>query len=48
MPVRTSVPRPAHVVSAEDLVTLPVDWDKVADAVEPVNAWLSEFLATLK
>jgi iron(III) transport system substrate-binding protein len=45
IPVRKSVPRPAHVKSAEDFLTLPVDWVKVADAVEPTNAWLGAHLA---
>ena len=40
----TSVPRPDHVVSAEDLRTLVVDWEKVADAVEPFTDWVKEFL----
>ena len=44
MPVRKSVPRPEYVKSAEELVTLKVDWEKVAQAVEPANAWLLEFL----
>jgi iron(III) transport system substrate-binding protein len=44
MPVRASVPRPDHVVSAEDLRTAKVDWEKVADAVEPFTDWVREFL----
>ena len=45
MPVRKSVPRPDHVMSADDLVTLDVDWLKVADAVEPFSRWFKEFAA---
>ncbi len=45
MPVRKSVPRPDYVRSAEELVTLTVDWEKVADAVEPTRRWLTRFLA---
>lgn len=44
MPVRKSVPRPDYVLSAEELVTLEVDWVKVAEAVEPATTWLQEFL----
>jgi iron(III) transport system substrate-binding protein len=44
MPVRASVPRPGHVKSAEDLKTVKVDWEKVADAVKPSTTWLKEFL----
>ena len=42
MPVRASVPRPDYVKSAEELRTAPIDWEKVADAVEPVTEWLKE------
>ncbi len=45
MPVRKSVPRPDYVKSADDLVTMDVDWEKVAESVEPANAWLLEFLS---
>ena len=45
MPVRKSVPRPDYVKSAEELVTVQVDWQKVAESVEPANAWLLEFLS---
>jgi iron(III) transport system substrate-binding protein len=48
MPVRKSVPRPDYVKSAEELVTMDVDWEKVADAVEPANAWLLKYLGTRK
>jgi iron(III) transport system substrate-binding protein len=48
IPVRTSVPRPTHVRSAEDLLSLPIDWAKVAEAVEPVAAWLTGHLAGAK
>ncbi len=44
MPVRKSVPRPDYVLSAEELVTIEVDWEKVAEAVEPVSAWLLQFM----
>ncbi|MHC4470921.1 MAG: extracellular solute-binding protein [Planctomycetota bacterium] len=44
MPVRKSVPRPEYVKSAEELVTLKVDWEMVARAVEPASAWLGAFL----
>jgi len=44
MPVRASVPRPDHVRSVEELRTVVVDWEKVADAVEPSTKWLKEFL----
>ena len=44
MPVRKSVKRPAHVKSAEELVTLPVNWARVAESVEPASEWLSTFL----
>ena len=44
MPVRASVPRPDHVKSAADLLTVKVDWEKVADAVGPSTTWLKEFL----
>jgi iron(III) transport system substrate-binding protein len=44
MPVRKSVPRPDYVKSAEELVTIEVDWAKVAEAVEPANAWLLQFM----
>ncbi|MEN8148661.1 MAG: extracellular solute-binding protein [Planctomycetota bacterium] len=44
MPVRSSVARPDHVVSAADLKTAEVDWEKVADAVEPFTDWVKEFL----
>ncbi|MCU0724439.1 MAG: extracellular solute-binding protein [Planctomycetes bacterium] len=45
IPVRKSVPRPAHVKSASEFLSLPIDWTKVAEAVEPVTTWLSGHLA---
>lgn len=45
MPVRGSVPRPDYVKSAEDLVTMDVDWAKAADASKPFQDWFQEFLA---
>ena len=44
MPVRKDVERPEYVRSAEELVTMDVDWAKVAEAVKPATAWLSEFV----
>jgi len=42
MPVRKSVPRPEYVKSAEELVTMDVDWEKVAEAEEEANGWLED------
>jgi len=44
MPVRASVPRPPYVATAAELRTAKIDWEKVADAVEPFTDWVKEFL----
>ena len=42
IPVRKSVPRPDYVRSAEDLVTMDVDWATAAASLRPFDAWYKE------
>jgi iron(III) transport system substrate-binding protein len=45
IPVRGDVPRPDYVKSAEDLVTMDLDWDRVADSVEEFKKWFDDWYA---
>jgi len=42
VPVRASVPRPAHVIGADELTAMEVDWLEVGRTVQKRTAELQE------
>jgi iron(III) transport system substrate-binding protein len=42
IPLRDDVPRPDHVPRLADVKTMPVDYEKVADHMEPMGRFLQE------